>query len=446
MMGRKTDRGIYEKGWDLPKERRASVLSAISACSLYFLLFFVLSAVFVRAQNPTGRDIPPKKTGTAEKKPATARRPTPRPSPSPSTPVRSPATATARLIISAPPGAIIDIDGQRHTADRAGDLIIDRITAGSHQLSVTAAGHATWRGSVQVSPPASGFTAPMRNSEVTGRLAVFISEAGTDLFINGQSQGFKSSAGAPVVVNGLRPGSYEVRAVRSGFEEWRETVQVAAGLRRAVVVNLKPTLKPEMIRIPAGAFVMGNNRGAKNARPARSVTVRAFDIAALEVTNRLYKAFIDAAGYAPPLAWSGRSYTEGQDEFPVTGIRWIDAEAFCRWLSQQTGQRYRLPTEAEWERAVSVKGSEFSSIGRVWEWCSDWYDPEYYKRGENLNPAGPARGVSVRKQGLQGEARVIRGGIFGRKAIDERVSVREFFIADRARSDIGFRVVRDTTP
>lgn len=446
MMQRKTDHGTRRIRGNLRKERRVCVLSVISACSICFLLFFVLSAVFVRAQNPTGRDIPPKKPGTAEKKPAPARRPTPRPAPSRSAPVGSPAPATARLIISAPPGAIIDIDGQRHTADRAGDLIIDRIPAGSHQLSVTAAGFAAWRGSVQVSPPASGFTAPMRNSETTGRLAVFISEAGTDLLINGQSQGFKSSAGAPVVVNGLRPGPYEVRAVRRGFEEWSETVQVTAGLRRAVVVNLKPTLKPETIRIPAGAFRMGDDRGAKDARPARSVTLRGFEISSLEVTNRLYKAFIDAAGYAPPLAWSGRSYPEGQDEAPVTGIRWIDAEAFCRWLSQQTGQRYRLPTEAEWERAVSAKGSEFSSIGRIWEWCADWYDPEYYKRGESLNPTGPPRGVRVKKQGLQGEARVIRGGIFGRKTTAERASVREFFIADRARSDIGFRVVRDAAP
>lgn len=429
--------------------------------TLWISLFVIVVAGLSLAQNPTGRDIPPKKPEKVEKVEKKPARPTPTPNArrSPTQPAAgrqasaasgsgtAPAATTARFVISAPPGAVIEIDGrERHTVDRSGNLILDSIAVGSHQLSVTATGHTAWRGAVQVSAPASGFTVPMRSTETTGRLTVFISEAGTELFIDGQPQGFKSVAGQPITVSGLKAGSHEVRAARSGFEEWRETVQVTTGLSRTVMVNLKPKLEPEMIRIPGGDFVMGDDRGEKDARPAHQVTLRAFEIATLEVTNRLYKTFIDAAGHAPPLVWLGRNYPQGQADSPVVGIRWADAEAFCRWLSQQTGKRYRLPTEAEWERAVRARGSEFASIGRVWEWCADWYDAAYYKRSESLNPAGPPRGKRVKKQGLEGEARVIRGGNFGPKALDERAAMREFFIAERGRPDIGFRVVRETAP
>lgn len=421
---------------------------------LLLVLVLALCPGALAAQDPTGRDIPVKKS---EKKPSSrpsstpkrnnTRPAAPRPAPAPAAPVSEtpPKVATsARLIISAPPGAQVELDGRRsYTVDQAGHLVLDGISTGPHRLLVTASGHDSWRGVVTVTAPATGFTVPMRGNESTGRMTIFISEPGTEIFVDDRPQGIKSVSGQPITVSGLRPGTHEVRAVRPGFEPWRERVQIQAGLSRTLTVNLKPKLEPEALLIAAGEFTMGSDRGPKDARPAHLVKLDRFAIARSEVTNRLYKYFIDAAGHPPPLTWIGRNYPEGKDDEPVVGVTWSDAEAFTRWLSQQSGKRYRLPTEAEWEKAVRTKGSEFTSIGRVWEWCADWYDQNYYKRSETINPQGPPRGKNVKVKGFRGEARVIRGGVFEPGEMESRAAVREYFVAARGRDDIGFRVVLD---
>src|SRR5262249_51384102 len=125
------------------------------------------------------------------------------------------------------------------------------------------------------------------------------------------------------------------------------------------------------------------------------------------------------------------------DEHPVVCVSWDDAVAFCNWLSNQEGTKYRLPTEAEWEcscRAGSKdrwcfgdNGGELLNYarirsnsqfhpwpvaglkenawglhdmhGNVWEWCQDKYDPNYYKTSPRKDPPGPSTG----------RGRVIRG-------------------------------------
>jgi formylglycine-generating enzyme required for sulfatase activity len=428
---------------------------------LIVALILVLASTLLLAQDPTGRDIPTKKTEKKpEKKPekkaaapapaATPKRPparpaTPTPTPNPAV-VLPPSMTSARLIITAPTGAVVEIDGrERSTVDRTGSVILEGISIGSHQLSVTAATHEPWHGVVNVAAPATSFTVPMRSRETTGRLTIFISEPGTEVFVDGRSQGVKSVAGQPITVSGLRQGGHELRAVHSGFEEWRETVQVTNGMSRTVTINLKSKLEPDLLTIPGGDFSMGDDRGPKDARPAHPVALSTYQIALAEVTNRFYKMFIDDAGHAPPLTWSGRNYPAGQDDQPVVGVSWADADAFCKWLSQRTGKRYRLPTEAEWEKAARSRGPQFSSIGRIWEWCADYYDQKYYQRSERSNPTGPPRGKKVKVQKMEGEARVIRGG-GGTESLDSRVAVRDYFVAVRGRPDIGFRVVREATP
>lgn len=151
---------------------------------------------------------------------------------------------------------------------------------------------------------------------------------------------------------------------------------------------------------------------------------------------------------------------------PMVEISWYGAVAFCDWLSHEDGRTYRLPTEAEWEymaragstspfpwgatlngkRAnidgnypygTSTKGRYhevtvdvgayaandwglFDTVGNTWEWCSDWYDSDYYADSPVVNPAGPSTGSS----------RVCRGGSWGNLAKDARSAYRSSFTPD----------------
>jgi formylglycine-generating enzyme required for sulfatase activity len=108
--------------------------------------------------------------------------------------------------------------------------------------------------------------------------------------------------------------------------------------------------QPEMTAIPAGEFLMGCEAGAKNERPVHRVFVDEFAIGCFAVTNRQYRFYIDDTGHPEPLGWSDAQFNDPDQ--PVTSVSWFDATAYCEWLSDAAGRRYRLPTEAEWERAA----------------------------------------------------------------------------------------------
>lgn len=420
--------------------------------SLLSIISVMMLSIPLVAQDPTGRDIPPAKK--TEKKPP-AVRPSPTPTPAKSIPKATPSARStrptptptpppnmlARLILNAPAGARIELDGNRYDVDRSGRLVIEGLTPGAHQMSATAQGHEPWRGVVNVEAPATGFNVPLRTRESTGRLTIFISEPGTEVFIDEQSQGLKSVAGQPITVSGLRPGNHVVRAVHPAFNEWRDTVAVSAGMSRTINVTLKARLEFDAVRVTGGEFAMGDERGARDARPLHAVHVDDYEITVKEVTNRIYKQFIDATNHAAPVSpgWQGNRYNDGLDDQPVAGISWVDADAFCKWISQATGRRYRLPTEAEWEKAARMVGTRLT-IGRVFEWCQDIYGPNYYTRSPAANPTGPAR---PQRERLSNELRVIRGGQFPASTLQSKLAQRNSYVANQGRSDIGFRLVRE---
>lgn len=105
---------------------------------------------------------------------------------------------------------------------------------------------------------------------------------------------------------------------------------------------------PEMVSLPAGSFVMGDDKGDKSERPPHRVSIdRAFAIGKYEVTVGQWKACVEAG------ACSYRPQKAGTEEnLPVRDISWQDAQEYVSWLSKKTGQGYRLPSEAEWEYAV----------------------------------------------------------------------------------------------
>jgi sulfatase modifying factor 1 len=225
----------------------------------------------------------------------------------------------------------------------------------------------------------------------------------------------------------------------------------------------------DMVLIPAGEFQMGSNDGHEDERPVHTVDLDAFYMDKYEVTNAQYKKFIDATGYPAPRYWSDSRYNASNQ--PVVGVTWYDAKAYCKWLSEKEGKTYRLPTEAEWEKAArgglvgkkypwgdilthdyaNYKGTGgrdkwdgtspvdsflpngyglYDMAGNVWYWCADWYGENYYSSSPKYNPKGPN----------SGRGRVLRGGSWGDPESYLRVSIRIYY-AQTDLNNIGFRCV-----
>ena len=112
---------------------------------------------------------------------------------------------------------------------------------------------------------------------------------------------------------------------------------------------LRPLL-PEMVEIPGGSYRMGcvSGRDCRDDEfPVHTVRVERFEMSKYEVTFEEYDRFMELTGR--PLHWGGRRH---RGRRPVINVTWKEAVAYTRWLSEQTGKRYRLPTEAEWEYAA----------------------------------------------------------------------------------------------
>src|SRR5512135_2348368 len=106
----------------------------------------------------------------------------------------------------------------------------------------------------------------------------------------------------------------------------------------------------EFVLIPSGEFMMGCDTGQDEERPVHRVYVDAFELAAYQVRNRDYAMFLEAAGHPAPKHWNDADFNHPDQ--PVVAVNWIEAAKYCEWLSSREGRNYRLPTEAEWERAA----------------------------------------------------------------------------------------------
>ena len=109
-------------------------------------------------------------------------------------------------------------------------------------------------------------------------------------------------------------------------------------------------IAPEVVTIPGGWFLMGSIQGQENEQPCHRVWVDRFGIGRFPVTNREYKKFLEETQKQPPSFFLDPIFSD--PEQPVVAVSWDDAVAYCAWLSQQTNTLFRLPTEAEWERAA----------------------------------------------------------------------------------------------
>jgi len=226
--------------------------------------------------------------------------------------------------------------------------------------------------------------------------------------------------------------------------------------------------EPRMVRIPEGWFQMGSESGQDNERPVHRVWVDAFELAACQVTNADYRQFLIATGHRKPLHWDDPSFSH--PEQPVVAPSWFDSVAYCDWLSHAARRRYRLPTEAEWERATRggleqkqypwgdepleslpnyasrwktapepVGRAERNAYGlcdigaNVHEWCADWFSADYYAVSPERNPQGPAEGTR----------RASRGGSWRHYTKVSRCAARSSIPPEFQYADYGFRVARD---
>lgn len=299
------------------------------------------------------------------------------------------------------------------------------------------------------------------------------------------------------------------------------------------------TLGIAFVRVPAGEFLMGSDEpasrlaasypglepsrfeGLSDEAPVHRVRItRPFEMARHEITVGQFRAFLQRSGHVPEsiadgtggygynpdydpattprrdafegrsprYSWQNPGFAQG-DDHPVVNVSWNDAIALTRWLTQQEGRRYRLPTEAEWEyacraggtgryqhgddpaglvrvgntfdedaaanwpawRARAVPGRDGHAFtapvgryapnafglhdlhGNVWEWVSDWYGEDYYARSPTDDPQGPA----------DGSVKVRRGGSWHTWPLYARCGFRNWNTVQTRYTLVGIRLVRE---
>lgn len=223
-----------------------------------------------------------------------------------------------------------------------------------------------------------------------------------------------------------------------------------------------------MVDIPAGWFLMGSEDGQDNERPRHRVWVDGFRLAECPVTNAEYAKFVLASGTEAPRLFDDPNFHHPQQ--PVVAVSWFEAVRYCEWLSDLHGIHYRLPSEAEWERAArgGMEGRRFpwgdappqslpeyerrwangpevvgssdpygfglrDLCANVHEWCSDWYRADYYAVSPERNPRGPEAG----------ERRASRGGSWRHHIKVTRCAARSSIPPQFQYADYGFRVAAE---
>ena len=196
----------------------------------------------------------------------------------------------------------------------------------------------------------------------------------------------------------------------------------------------KPTgVHIEMVFVEGGTFIMGCTEERRQSEdcfmqemPAHKVSLSNFYIGKYEITQAQWRAVMGI----------NAAYFKNCDPCPVESVHWEDVQEFIQKLNEQTGKRYRLPTEAEWEYAArggkKSKGYKYAGSndanevawyngnsqkpqpvgskrpnelgihdmsGNVWEWCSDWYAADYYEHSPTTNPRGPSSGKKKVQRG-----------------------------------------------
>jgi formylglycine-generating enzyme required for sulfatase activity len=320
-----------------------------------------------------------------------------------------------------------------------------------------------------------------------GEIALKADIPRAEIFLDGGFVGRTSFEG-PVLLSAVRVGEREIIIRDASGREGRTVARVGKGHRTNLSLTLLKSpaastngLRPLgrnpqgqeefwrekdgaiVVRIPGGEFQMGSpeGEGERSEHPRHAVRVKGVLMDKTEVTWGQYRRFAAESGQSLPQApiW-------GMPEaLPASGIIWTEARAFCDWAGG------RLPTEAEWERAARGDDTRRYPWGDIWapwrcntrdggphaptpagaypdsaspfgvldlagsvsEWCSDWYEADYYAKSPQENPTGPEKG----------ETRVSRGGFWMSPSFSARVTSREGTDPGWRNPMRGFRCVQD---
>ena len=322
---------------------------------------------------------------------------------------------------------------------------------------------------------------------ITGTLSVISRPLGATITVDGRSYGQ-----TPRNITGMLIGRHTVALAKTGYETAQQTIDVREGETAAIELTLKvaavattptaptaptsdnlsftvtgngKTVTFKMKRVWPGTFQMGSNDGDSDEKPVHSVTLtKAYYMGETEVTQALWQAVMGQTPTSGGSQWK-LSYGKG-DDYPAYYISHTDCQEFITKLNAMTGQKFRMPTEAEWEFAArggtKSKGYDYAGSntvdnvawysgnsgstthpvgkkqpnelglydmsGNVWEWCADWYGS--YTSDSQTNPTGPATGST----------RGYRGGSWFFNASNCRTANRTYYSPGNRVNDLGFRL------
>ena len=240
------------------------------------------------------------------------------------------------------------------------------------------------------------------------------------------------------------------------------------------ILTISETVSLYLARIPAGEFLMGSimardKDARENELPPHGARLPEFHIGQYPVTNRQYQAFVRATRHEAPNHWERGRIPWRKEDHPVVNVSWYDAAVFCDWLVRHTGQPFRLPTEAEWEKAA--RGTD----GRTYPWGDDPPDQKccncsnklgdttptgrYSPQGDSpygcADMAGnvkewcqskdwpyPYRADDGRENLKLGGLRIVRGGSWYDRPVFVRCACRHPILPSDWGDDLGFRVAR----
>jgi formylglycine-generating enzyme required for sulfatase activity len=303
----------------------------------------------------------------------------------------------------------------------------------------------------------------------------------------------------------LERGKYKLKIKADGYYSKEGSVELKSDLSISVALDKKPVTKapkptysskdkgsyirPALVFIQKGSFMMGSENGDSDEKPVHKVNIQKdFYIGKYEVTVGEFRKFIDDTYYKTDADKKGYCWTwNGEwkkitganwknpgfsqtEQNPVACVSWNDAKEYTKWLSQKTGDRYRLPSESEWEYVAragtkskysfgddsrelkkyawyySNSGDKTHKVGlleanpwgvydmhgNVWEWCEDSYS-SYENHSKNETP-------TISKSNNK---KVLRGGSWYNDSGYLRSANRSRSDSDSSNCSYGFRVIRE---